>query len=141
MARRGELIEHLASVPLFSQCTKRERQIVARHAEIVDLEAGTEMTVEGEPGDSFFVILDGEATVRRGGSEVRHLGPGTWFGELALLDPGPRSATVVAEEPVRVAVLGARMFRIILRELPAISERLLAALARQIKETETSPSR
>jgi CRP/FNR family transcriptional regulator, cyclic AMP receptor protein len=141
VARRGELVEHLAAVPLFSQCTKRERQIVARHAEIVELDAGTEMTVEGQPGDSFFVVLEGEATVHRGGVEVRNLGPGTWFGELALLDPGPRSATVVATTPVRTAVLGARMFRIILRELPAISERLLAALARQIKDTESSPSR
>jgi CRP-like cAMP-binding protein len=136
VARRQELIDHLKNVPLFSRCTGRELRIVARHAEPVRLPAGSVLFKEGDDGDAFFVVLDGTADVCKGkaGRRVNSLGTGAWFGELALLDTTPRSASVVAATDLEVAVLGARIFRTLLRELPTISERLLAALAGELRE-------
>jgi CRP-like cAMP-binding protein len=134
VARRSELVDRLAAVALFARCSKRELQIVARHAETAEFPAGAELVVEGEPGDAFFIVLEGDVVLRRGGRKVGTLGPGDYFGELALLDPAPRSATATTTTDVRVAVLGARMFRTLLRELPSMSERLLSGLARAFRE-------
>ena len=140
MARRQDLIDHLRNVPLFSRCTGRELRIVARHAEPVRLPAGSVLFSEGDTGDAFFVVLSGTAEVRKGEAnrKVNALGAGGWFGELALLDAAPRSATVVAATELELAVLGARIFRTLLRELPTISERLLAALAGELREARRS---
>jgi CRP-like cAMP-binding protein len=135
VARRQELIDHLRNVPLFSRCTGRELRIVARHAEAIHLPAGSVLFEEGDTGDAFYVVLEGTADVRRGtGRRLNAVGPGGWFGELALLDAAPRSASVVATSELEVAVLGARIFRTLLRELPTISERLLAALAGELRD-------
>ena len=135
MARRQDLIDHLKNVPLFSRCTGRELRIVARHAEPVRLPAGSVLFAEGDTGDAFYVVLDGTAEVRKGKAnrKVNSLGTGAYFGEMALLDAAPRSATVVAATELELAVLGARIFRTLLRELPTISERLLAALAGELR--------
>jgi CRP-like cAMP-binding protein len=136
VARRQEIIDHLKNVPLFSRCSGRELRIVARHAEPVRLPAGSVLFKEGDEGDAFFVVLEGTAEVRKGASsrKVNTLDAGAWFGELALLDAAPRSASVVAATELELAVLGARIFRTLLRELPTISERLLAALAGELRE-------
>ena len=134
MANKRELVERLANVPLFSRCSRRELQIVARHIDTVRLAPDAVIVTEDEEGDAFFVVLDGQARVNRNGGDVGKLEPGAYFGELALLDPAPRSATVEAETPMEVGVLGTRMFRTLLRELPAISERLLAGLAHELRE-------
>src|SRR4051812_30564617 len=110
MGSKRELSDLLAEVGLFSRCTDRQRRTVARHAQIADLPAGTDLVREGEPGDALFVIIDGKAVVRREGVDVNEVGPGAYFGELAIIDGEPRSATVVAQTDVRVAVIGIRMF-------------------------------
>jgi CRP-like cAMP-binding protein len=130
---RRELAELLTGVGLFSRCTKRERNTIARHAETAELPAGTDLIREGEPGDALFVILDGEASVQHDGEEVARVGEGSYFGELALLDGAPRSATVVAATDVKVAVLGIRMFRTLLREVPDLAEQLLVGLAGELR--------
>jgi cAMP-dependent protein kinase regulator len=130
---RRELAELLTEVGLFSRCTKRERNTIARHAETAELPAGTDLIREGEPGDALFVILDGEASVQHDGEEVTRVGEGSYFGELALLDGAPRSATVVAATDVKVAVLGIRMFRTLLREVPDLAEQLLVGLAGELR--------
>lgn len=132
MARR-EVVDGLAGVGLFSKCTRRDLKTVARHVETVTLDAGTELTAQGAEGDAWFGILDGSTEVRVDGEPVTTLGPGDHFGELALLDGEPRSATVIATEPVTVAVLGVRMFRTLLREYPEISGQLLAGLAAELR--------
>ncbi|MEX0948614.1 MAG: cyclic nucleotide-binding domain-containing protein [Acidimicrobiia bacterium] len=126
---RRELIDLLGEVGIFSRCTRRERATIARHMETATLAAGTTLIEEGEEGDALFVILEGSASVRRNDSEVAAVGPGAWFGELALLDGEPRSATVVATEPTTVAVLGVRLFRTLLREFPEMTSQVLAGLA------------
>jgi CRP-like cAMP-binding protein len=123
----------LEDVGLFSRCSRRERATVARHMETATLAAGTTLIEEGEEGDALFVILEGSASVRRSITEVGTVGPGAWFGELALLDGEPRSATVVATEDTTVAVLGVRVFRTLLREFPEMTSQVLAGLAADLR--------
>ena len=130
---RRELIDLLGEVSLFSRCTPRERATVARHMETASLPAGTTMVEAGEEGDALFVILEGGAVVRRDGVDVATVGPGAYFGELALLDGEPRSATVIAADDVTVAVLGIRMFRTLLREFPEMTAQVLAGLAGDLR--------
>lgn len=136
MTARRQLASGLAAVPLFSACSKQDLQIVARHTEVVEIPAGTPVIEEGGKGDAFFFILAGEAAVRRRGRTVAKLGPGQFFGELALLDPAPRDATVVALSPLTVGVLGARVFRAIVRDVPNMSEKLLRGMAQRLREAD-----
>ena len=133
MARRKELAETLHSVPLFGKCTPRELRTVARFVETAELPAGTHLVREGEEGDALFVILEGEAVVQTDGRELARVGAGDYFGELAILDGEPRAADVVASTDVTIAVLGIRMFRTLVRELPDLAEQLLAGLAGELR--------
>ena len=133
MGTKKELAELLADVGLFSRCSTRQRRTIARHAQIAELPAGVDLVREGEPGDALFIILDGEAVVRQDGVELNRVGPGAYFGELAILDGEARSATVVAETDVKVAVIGIRMFRTMLREFSDLAEQLLVALAAELR--------
>lgn len=133
MVSRREVAALLAEVPLFSLCTKRALGTIARHVDTVDVAAGKTIVREGAPGDAFFVVLSGEAEVLVGGVPAGTLARGSQFGELALLSPAPRAATVRALNDMTLAVLGARMFRTLVREYPDLSEKLLAALAEELR--------
>jgi len=133
MARRRELADTLHNVPLFARCTPRELRTVARFVETAELPAGTHLVREGEEGDAMFVLLEGAAVVKTGARVLARVGEGDYFGELALLDGEPRAADVVAETDVTVAVLGIRMFRTLVRELPDLAEQLLAGLATELR--------
>ena len=134
MPRRKELAETLHSVPLFAKCTPRELRTVARFVETAELPSGTHLVREGEEGDALFVILEGEAVVQSGDQELARVGEGGHFGELAILDGEPRAADVVAATDVKIAVLGIRMFRTLVRELPDLAEQLLAGLAGELRD-------
>jgi CRP-like cAMP-binding protein len=131
---RRELAAVLAGVPLFARCTKRSLGTIARHFETVTVPAGKTIVREGAPGDAFFVLLEGDAAIEVGGEQVSTVGPGTHFGELALLTAGPRNATVRSLSEVAVGVLGARMFRTLIREYADMSEQLLAGLAAELRD-------
>ena len=92
----------LANVPIFSGCSKRELGIIARASKEVSHKQGTVIAREGERGIGLFLILDGQCKVTIGGKTKARLGPGDFFGEVALLDGGPRTATVTALSPVRL---------------------------------------
>jgi CRP/FNR family transcriptional regulator, cyclic AMP receptor protein len=136
MARHDAFIDHLSQVPMFSACSKRDLQLVARRAEDVRVAAGKVLVNEGETGHEFFVILDGTARVTRRGKRVATLGPGSAFGELALLDRAPRNATVVAETPMELVVLGQREFAGIIDEVPGFARKLLAGMASRLREAD-----
>ena len=130
----GDVVAELAGVGLFSRCTKRELKTVARHVETATIEPGAHLTEQGAAGDAWFGILAGSAEVLVDGERVSVLGPHDHFGELSLIDGEPRSATVVALEPLTVAILGVRMFRTLVREFPDVSEQLLAGLATELRQ-------
>ncbi|HEX5095333.1 MAG TPA: cyclic nucleotide-binding domain-containing protein, partial [Acidimicrobiia bacterium] len=128
MARRDAFIDHLQQVTLFSACSRKDLQLVARRAEDVKVPAGKVLVAEGETGHEFFVILEGNAKVTRQGRKIADIGPGAAFGELALLDKAPRNATVVAESDMELVVLGQREFAGIIDEVPGFSRKLLAGM-------------
>jgi CRP-like cAMP-binding protein len=136
MARHDAFIDHLQQVPMFSACSKRDLQLVARRAEDVRVAAGKVLVNEGETGHEFFVILDGTARVTRRGKRVATLGAGSAFGELALLDKAPRNATVIAETPMELVVLGQREFAGIIDEVPGFARKLLAGMANRLRDAD-----
>lgn len=133
MAKRDQFTEHLAAVPLFSACSKKDLQAVAKRAEDVHVDAGKVLVSEGAAGAEFFVILDGQAKVTRHGQEVATLGSGDFFGDLALLDRAPRNATITAMTPMELVVLGQREFSALIDEVPGFAHKLLAGLARRLR--------
>ncbi len=134
MARKDNKIDQLARVRLFSACSKKELTILSRASDEAALPAGHLICEEGKTGHEFFLILDGEVTVKRKGRKVASLGKGSHFGELALLHRGPRNASVVAETPVTVLVLGQREFSGVLDEIPGLAHKMLTAMAARLAE-------
>jgi CRP-like cAMP-binding protein len=130
-------LEHLAQVQMFSSLNKKELRLISKAADIADLKAGTEIVTEGTTGHEFYLVLSGEATVRRNGRKVATLGPGSYFGELALLDRGPRSATVVADSDMELVVISQREFMGVLDQVPPVSQKLLASMAARLREADT----
>ena len=110
MARTDPFVDTLATVPLFSACSKKELQMVAKSADHVTVPSGKVVVSEGAAGSEFFVILEGRARVERHGREVATLGAGSFFGDLALLDRAPRNASVIADSELELAKLGQRAF-------------------------------
>ncbi|MEO7556420.1 MAG: cyclic nucleotide-binding domain-containing protein [Acidimicrobiales bacterium] len=134
MAGRNTYLNHLAQVPLFAACSKKELQTVARASDELTLPAGRVLIEQGTSGHECFVLVEGSVRVARNGRRVAELGPGACFGELSLLDKGPRSATVTAETPVTVLVLGPRELARVLDEVPTMTRKLLATMASRIRE-------
>ncbi|HUF84821.1 MAG TPA: cyclic nucleotide-binding domain-containing protein [Acidimicrobiia bacterium] len=134
---RDAFIDHLAQVPLFSACSKKDLQLVAKRAEDVKVDAGKVLVTEGDTGTEFFVVIDGNATVSKRGQKVAELGPGGFFGELALLDKAPRNATVSAETPMELVVLGQREFAGLIDDVPEFAHKLLAGLARRLRQADS----
>jgi CRP-like cAMP-binding protein len=120
-------------VSLFEECSKRDLQIISRHMEVIAVPAGTTLMREGERGDAFYVLLEGSASIQRGGRTTAEVQAGDHVGELALLDPAPRSATIVATTPLTVGVLDARAFAAIVRDVQPLTMKLLRALARRVR--------
>lgn len=141
MGSKKELSELLAAVGIFSRCTNRQRRAIARHCQIAEMPAGVTLIAEGEAGDALFVIVEGRAIITRDSVELDRVGPGAYFGELAILDGEPRSATVVAESDVKVAVIGIRMFRTLLREYSDLAEQLLIFLAGELRAARNAAER
>ena len=134
MPSRKQHLESLKQVPLFSACTKKELEKVARASDEVTMTAGTLIVDQGQTGREAFVILDGEVVVKRNNRKVATLGSGAVLGELSLLDHGPRTATAICETDCTLLVIEGRRFLGVLDDVPAISHKLLASLAARIRD-------
>ncbi len=134
MASRRQQLEHLSAVDLFSACSRRELEKVAKAGDEITMTAGTLIIDQGQMGREAFVVLDGQVLVKRNGRRVATLGPGAVVGELSLLDHGPRTATVVCETDCTLLVIDQRRFIAVLDDVPAISHKLLSSLAGRIRE-------
>ena len=134
--RMDDKIKTLSTVRLFSGCSKKELQSVARLCTPLSVEEGSVLTAEGTPGRECFVIADGKARVTIGGRKVGEVGPGECVGEMALLDGGPRSATVTVESPMNVYVLSVPEFRSLLRVSPTILQKIATSLAQRLRARE-----
>lgn len=123
----------LAEVPIFTDLSSRHLKKVAGAGRIVKFHEGASIIREGTPGDALYILVDGEVSVQRRGLPVVTLGIGSFFGEMALFDDSPRSATVVAEGPVMCLVITRARLHKLLRSEPAISLGLLKELARRLR--------
>ena len=135
---KNETVQLLKRIPLFSQCTRDELIEVAISADEREAAEGDRLTQEGRRGQEFFVLVEGTVTVRRGGKKLADLGPGDWFGEMAILRYKPRVATVTATSPVRVLVLSDGDFRRIVETTPRIALKVLRSVAQRLEENERS---
>jgi CRP/FNR family cyclic AMP-dependent transcriptional regulator len=131
----------LASVPLFEGLTKRQLRKLTSTAEVVDYMAKHSIVKEGEDGESFFVVMSGQAKVTVKGRTVNRLLPGDHFGEISMLDGGPRTASVITETPMSMLMLTRPQFRNAVKEDPALAVALMESLARMIRRVDRSLAR
>ena len=130
----------LGRTPLFAELPRRELEELAKMTEDLEVESGKVLCREGETAREFFVIVDGEVDVTKGGQHVRTLGPGDFFGEIALIEHVPRTATVTARSPLRFFVLTSQAFVSVLDRQPAVERQVLRALARRVLATASDPT-
>lgn len=133
---RDAWLNHLAQVPLFADCSKKQLQSVAAASIELTIEAGKVLVREGEAGHEAFVIMEGSATVSRKGETIATLGTGDVVGELAPLTGGNRTATVTADTNMELLVIGQREFAGLLDEVPGLAVRVLHNLAHRMVELE-----
>lgn len=128
MAEADAKVATLRTVPLFAGCTNHQLERLAALCDWVDTPSGGVLTTEGRTGVEFFLVVAGSAGVQVGGAPVGRVGPGDFFGELALLEHGIplRHATVTAAEPMGLFVFDARGFATVLDSMPEVAERIRA---------------
>ena len=129
---RDSKVDAIAHVPLFSRCSRGELKKIAQIADEVDLPAGKTLMTEGARGREFFVLIEGTADVRSNTRLLPSLGPGDFFGEIALVTEHPRTATVTTATPVHALVIADRAFRQLMHDSPEIQGKVLEAVASRL---------
>ena len=135
---RDEKIDLLRTVPLFAGLGNRELERISALADIIDLPADRTIMSQGERGSEMFVLVAGTAHIDRDGSSLGERGAGEVLGEIALLDGGPRTATVTLTEPSRLLVLARREFQALLDEFPEVRLQILETVAHRLRSLDHS---
>lgn len=130
--RKDSKLAALETVPLFAGLSRSQLAAVGRIADELDVPAGKTLITEGAPGRQFFVLLEGQADVRRGRRKINTLATGDFFGEISLVSKRPATATVTTTAPARVAVITAQNFLQLLRTSPGIQLKVLQTLAERV---------
>ncbi len=139
MAHDHEYLDRLAAVPLFADLDKDELAAVAALGTDVDVDEGRVLATEGDVGSEAFLILSGSASCQRNGQEIATFGPGDFFGEMALLVHGPRTATIVATSPTSVRAFHRSEFDSLLDRSPKVGVKILRTTAERLLHAEDSP--
>jgi CRP-like cAMP-binding protein len=129
-------VEHLAHVRLFSNLNARELRLLGKASNERHVPSGRVLAHEGTSARELTIVLEGQAVVRRGGRRVAMVGPGQYFGELSLVDRAPRDTTIVADSAMTILVLGQREFSAVVDTVPALSHKLLQAMAHRLREAD-----
>jgi len=137
---KPDAVKLLSGVPLFQDLSKKELQALARAAKEVRHDEGDVLAREGDSGVGFFLIVDGTAKVSQKGRTRRRLGAGDYFGEIALLDEGPRTATVMAESPITMLGLTAWVFKGLVEQHPTLATKLLKTMAERLRTSAPDPT-
>jgi CRP-like cAMP-binding protein len=133
---RDEKLEHLKRVPLFARLRGKELERLGQLADEVEVGLDKTLTQQGETGYEFFIVMDGRVTVLEDRKPVSQLGPGDFFGEIALLEERPRTATVRTDGITRLLVINHREFHALMDEFPAVRVAVLDALAERLRRLE-----
>ena len=136
MDRHDRIEQRLAEVPLFAGLSKKELRTIAHLATYLEEPEGTVLTAEGESGNEFIIVLEGEVEVQQGGEVIATRGGGDYFGEIALIDHRPRTATIVAKTPVEIEVIGRQEFTGMLAEVPELAGKIMATMAQRLADLE-----
>jgi CRP-like cAMP-binding protein len=131
-----EKLEHLKRVPLFSRMGRHELERLGQLTDEIEVGLDQHVTEQGEAGNEFFVVLDGRLMVLDGNKPISTLGPGDFFGEIALIESVPRTATVRAEGIARLMVVGHREFHALMDEFPEVRRAVMDALAERVRQNE-----
>jgi CRP-like cAMP-binding protein len=123
--------DRLREVPLFAGLSRKDVEELGRTADEIDAKAGEVLARQGDIGHEFFVIEAGRATVEQDGQEINQMGPGDFFGEIALLEEERRTATVTATEDMRLIVMTGQAFRGLRRNLPDVFETVRGEIAKR----------
>ena len=126
-------IEALGRVPLFAGCSRKELEFLITRTDEVEVPAGRTLITQGTAADSFYLLLNGEATVRVDGHDRPGLGPGSFFGEISMLDRGPATATVVTSGPSKVMVMSHAQFRDAIRANDQLLSQVMAVMAERLR--------
>lgn len=137
MVTKKQRLELLGSVPLFAGLSKADLRHLLDISKVVHHEEGRTIVDEGAEGAGFSLVLEGEARVIRGGRTAARLGPGDFFGEIALIDEGPRTASVVAGSPLTTLYISAWTFRPLVKQRPDMSWKLLVHLTGRLREAQS----
>jgi CRP-like cAMP-binding protein len=133
---RDEKLDLLHRIPLFSGIDRHGLERLGMLSDEVDVAAGKVLMRQGESGSDMMVIVKGSVAIERDGRRLNTLGAGDFFGEIAIIDGGPRTATVTAEEPSRLLVITHRDFHAMMEEFPEVEAQVLSALAHRIRRLE-----
>ena len=133
-------VDRLRAVPLFSGCNEKHLEFIASRVDEVDVKAGRVLTEEGQSGGEFFIVLSGDADVKRGGKVVDTIKAGDFFGEISLLDNGPRTATVTATTPMRLLVLSPTQFQDVLHHESELAVTLLHTVTKRLRAAARLPA-
>jgi CRP/FNR family cyclic AMP-dependent transcriptional regulator len=136
MHRHEVLAQHLAGVPLFDGLSKKQLRMISQVSTPLEQPAGALLIQEGNVGQEFIVVIEGEIEIRQGERVIGVYGPGSYVGEIALLEKRPRTATVVAKTPVKLEVIAKREFDALLREVPELSQKVKATAAQRLADIE-----
>ncbi len=136
MHRHDVLDEHLARVPLFVGLSKKQLRLVSQLATAAEEPAGTVLIEQGQVGHEFIVVVQGQLEVTRDGRVVGEHGPGSYVGEIALLEQRPRTATVIAKTRVKLEVIKQREFAGLLEEMPDLAQQVRAVAADRLANAE-----
>lgn len=134
MASTKSTVDSLRNISLFSECSAKELALVVKNSTERALKAGTIIMDQGQTGREAYVILEGSATIKRNGKKIGTAKAGAVVGELSLLDSGPRTAAVIADTDVTLLVISERALKGAIDNIPAISRKLLKALATRVRE-------
>jgi CRP/FNR family cyclic AMP-dependent transcriptional regulator len=130
---RDEKLELLRRIPLFNACDRHQIERLGMLADEIDVPDGKVLMRQGDSGHDMMIAVSGKVRVERDGERINTLGPGDFFGEMALIDGGPRTATVIAEGPTRLLVVGHRDFHSLMDEFPEISRQVMNTLAHRVR--------
>lgn len=140
MFGKSSKIALLQKVPLFRDLSRRQLDQIARLTDEIEIREGKRLATAGEHGLELFVIVEGQATVKARGGRTARLGPGEFFGEMSLLDGGPRSATVEAASDMRLLVVSRREFWALLESAPTLVLKIMSTLSRRVRDIEAAIS-
>jgi CRP-like cAMP-binding protein len=131
--RRIERGEGLPDLPVFADCSGKDMRRLANLGTRITVAAGHWLTKSGIPGTEVLMVVSGQATCLVGGVEEARFGPGDFFGEVAALDGGPRTASVVADTDMEILVFTGSEFEMLVKSSPEVAHRILKAMAQRLR--------